>query len=109
MSLSHEEIMFDVFERIEHSNDYYIKIEIDKIYYDLTKKYTLGTSYKLQERISRAYKEDRDSLRKAMTAIIQQSNSYFKEQTTKYPSLKKEHESKIAINNGLLEKLQKLW
>jgi len=99
----------DVFERIEHSNDYSLRIEIDKIYFDLTKKCTLGLSYNLQELIKRAYKEDRDSLRKAMIAIIQHSNSYFKEQIIKYSSLKEDYESKNAINNGLVEKLQKLW
>ena len=109
MTLSHENIIMDVFERIEHSVDYSLRIEIDKIYFDLTKKCTLGLSYKFWELIKRAYKEDEDSLRKAMIAIIQHSNSYFKEQIIKYPSLKEDYESKIAINNGLVERLQKLW
>ena len=109
MTLSHEDIMMDVFERIEHSTDYSLRIELDKIYCDLTKKYTLGLSYNFRGLIERAYKEDRDSLRKAMIAIIQHNNSYFKEQIIKYPSLKEDYESKIAINNGLIEKLQELW
>ena len=88
MNLPHEDIMMDVFERIEHSTDYSLRIELDRIYYDLTKKCTLGLSYKFRELIERAYKEDRDSLRKAMIAIIQHNNSYFKEQIIKYPSLK---------------------
>ena len=44
MSLSHEDIIFDVFERIEHSTDYSLRIEIDRIYYDLIKKCTLRLS-----------------------------------------------------------------
>ena len=63
---------------------------------------------KIQEFIRRAYKEDRESLRKAMIAIIQHSNSYFKEKIITYSSLKEDYESKIAINNGLVERLQKL-
>jgi hypothetical protein len=33
MNLPHEDIMMDVFERIEHSTDYSLRIELDRIYY----------------------------------------------------------------------------
>jgi len=109
MALSHEDVIMDVFKRIDHSKDYSLRIEIDRIYFDLTKKDTLGLSYKFNELIKRAYKENRDSLRKAMIAIIQHSNSYFNEQILKYPSLKENYEGKISSNNVLIEKLQQLW
>jgi DNA-binding GntR family transcriptional regulator len=109
MALSHEDVIMDVFKRIDHSKDYSLRIEIDRIYFDLTKKDTLGLSYKFNELIKRAYKEDRDALRKAMIAIIQHSSSYFKEQITNYPSLKEEYEGKISHNNELIENLRKLW
>jgi len=87
----------------------YPRIELDNLFRDLTGRFTIGLKYSLSKVLPRAYQEDRESLRKALIAIIKNSNSYFRDQISKYPSLKFDYEKKISKNNALIEELERLW
>ena len=110
INLSEEgyEAFLRVYEQAEYSPLFALGMELDHLYQDITGKYTLGLSYSTSVRFKRAYEEDKEGLRKVLIALINSSNSYFKEQITKYPSLKEDYDKKIKKNENFIEQLKRL-
>ena len=109
MTESIDEILIKIFEEAEYSPLIYPRIELDHLFRDLTGLYTIGLSYGLVYVFKRACSEDRNALRKALRAMLENSNSYFRDQISKYPSLQEDYEKKISKNNTLIEKIEQLW
>ena len=109
MTESIDEILIKVFEEAEYSPLIFPRIELDRLFRDLTGLYTIGLSYGLGYVFKRAYSEDRNALRKALIAMLENSNSYFRGQISEYPSLQEDYKKKISKNNILIEKLEQLW
>jgi len=109
MVKSPDEILIEIYKKANYSPLVYPRIELYNLFRDITGRFTIGLSYGLPKVLKRAYQEDRDSLRKALIAIIKHSNSYFRDQISKYPSLKVDYEKKISTNNKLMEELERLW
>jgi len=103
------EIIIEIYKKVNYSPLVYPRIELDNLFRDLTGRFTIGLKYGLTRVLKRAYQEDRDSLRKALIAIIINSTSYFRDQILKYPSLKFDYEKKISKNDALIEELERLW
>jgi len=103
------ENIIEIYKKADFSPLIYPRIELDNLFRDLTGRFTIGLKYGLTRVLKRAYQEDRDSLRKALIAIIKNSTSYFRDQILKYPSLEFDYEKKISENNVLIEELERLW
>lgn len=101
--------IIEIYSTAEYSPLISPREELHKLFYDLTHRYTIGLSYGLFIVLKRAYEEDRDALRKALIALLKNSNSYFRNQISKYPWLQADYENKISKNETLIEKLEKLW
>jgi len=103
------ETIIEIYSTADYSPLIPPRIELDNLFYDLTGRHTIGLSYGLSKVLKRAYEEDRDALRKALIALLKNSNSYFRNQISKYPSLQADYEKKISKNEALIEKIEKLW